>query len=160
MSWTKRQFIEAAFEEIGLAAYVFDLQPEQLESALRRLDSMLATWNAKGIRLGYPLPSTPGSSDLDEDSNVPDSANQAIILNLAIQLAPSFGKSIAPDTKLGAKDAYRGLLNISTRPVEMQLPGTMPSGAGNKSWQSNGDPFVYDPTDPLLAGEDGPIEFS
>jgi hypothetical protein len=42
MGYKKRQFISAAFEEIGLASYVFDLQPEQLESALRRLDAMIA----------------------------------------------------------------------------------------------------------------------
>mgnify|MGYP003525752305 CR=1 FL=1 len=55
MGWTKRQFVTQAFEEIGLAAYVFDLTPEQLQSALRRLDSMMASWNAKGIRLGYQI---------------------------------------------------------------------------------------------------------
>ena len=33
MSWTKRQYIVDAFEEIGLASYVYDLQPEQLQSA-------------------------------------------------------------------------------------------------------------------------------
>ena len=42
MGYTKRQFILAAFEEIGLAAYTFDLQPDQLESARRRLDAMIA----------------------------------------------------------------------------------------------------------------------
>ena len=75
MGYTKRQFISAAFEEIGLASYVFDLQPEQLESALRRLDAMMADWNAKGIRLGYPLPSSPQDSSLDEETLVPDSAS-------------------------------------------------------------------------------------
>ena len=52
MGWTKREYIEQAFEEIGLASYVFDLTPEQLQSALRKLDAMLAEWNAKGLRLG------------------------------------------------------------------------------------------------------------
>jgi hypothetical protein len=52
MSYSKRQFVEAAFEEIGLASYVFDLQPEQIDSACRRLDTMMAQWNAVGIRLG------------------------------------------------------------------------------------------------------------
>jgi len=74
MGYSKRQFVTAAFEEIGLASYVFDLNPEQMESALRRLDAMMADWNAKGIRLGYPLPSSPQNSDLDEQTNVPDSA--------------------------------------------------------------------------------------
>ena len=44
--WTKREFITQAFEEIGLAAYVFDLTPEQLNSALRRLDAMVGGWAA------------------------------------------------------------------------------------------------------------------
>ena len=30
MAYTKRDIVEQAFEEIGLASYVFDLQPQQL----------------------------------------------------------------------------------------------------------------------------------
>ena len=42
MGYSKRQFVAAAFEEIGLASYVFDLQPEQLQSALRyRIENIL-----------------------------------------------------------------------------------------------------------------------
>ena len=66
MGYSKRQFVAAAFEEIGLASYVFDLQTEQLQSAMRRIDAMMADWNGKGIRLGYPLPGSPQDSDLDE----------------------------------------------------------------------------------------------
>ena len=85
MGWTKRDIIEQAFDEIGLAGYVFDLQPQQLDSALRRLDNMMATWNGKGIRIGYALPSSPGSSDLDQESGVTDMAIEAMALNLAIR---------------------------------------------------------------------------
>lgn len=159
MGWTKRQFVTQAFEEIGLAAYVFDLNPEQLQSGLRRLDSMMATWNAKGIRLGYPLPSSPQDSDLDEQTNVPDSSNEAIYLNLALRFAPSFGKTPSVDTKATAKAAYDNLLSIAAMPMEMQLPGTLPVGAGNKPWNID-QPFVNPPVDPLLAGQDGEIQFN
>lgn len=98
MGWTKRQFITQAFEEIGLAAYVFDLTTEQLQSALRRMDAMVAGWNSNGIRIGYPLPSSPQDSDIDVDTGVPDFANEAIYLGLAVRLAPSFGKTVAPET--------------------------------------------------------------
>ena len=160
MGWTKRQFVTQAFEEIGLAAYVFDLTPEQLEGALRRLDSMMASWNAKGIRLGYPISSSPQSGDLDQPTDVPDSSNEAIFLNLAIRIAPGFGKSLSADTKSAAKSAYDTLLSIAAMPLEQQLPGTMPAGAGNKPWRVYDDPFLRKPVDPLLAGEDGPIEFN
>jgi len=159
MGWTKRQFVTQAFEEIGLAAYVFDLTPDQLQSALRRLDSMMASWNAKGIRLGYPIPSNPQDSDLDQETGVPDAANEAIYLNLGIRLAPGFGKVVSAETKLAAKMGYDTLLSRAAVPPEMQLPGTMPSGAGNKPWNID-NPFIEGPVEPLLAGEDGPIEFN
>ena len=125
MGYSKRQFVTAAFDEIGLASYVFDLTPEQLQSALRRLDAMMASWNALGIRLGYPLPSSPQFSDLDAQSEVPDSANEAIITNLAIKLAPSYGKQVMPDTKATAKETYNTLLSRAAMPMEQQMP--MPS---------------------------------
>ena len=160
MGYSKRQFVTAAFEEIGLASYVFDLQPEQLQSALRRLDSMMADWNGKGIRLGYPIPGSPQFSDLDEPSEVPDSANEAIITNLAIRIAPGYGKQVMPDTKATAKETYNTLLSRAAVPMEQQLPGTMPSGAGNKPWRVYDDPFLRPPVDPVLAGQDGPIQFN
>tara|TARA_R110000744_G_C19336636_1_gene559095 strand:- start:696 stop:1178 length:483 start_codon:yes stop_codon:yes gene_type:complete len=160
MGWTRRQFVEQAFEEIGYASYVYDLESEQLESAGRRLDAMIATWNGKGIRIGYPLPSSPECADLDAETNVPDYANEAIYVNLAIRIAPTVGKIIAVETKANAKATYNLLLQRAALPLEQQLPGTMPAGAGNKPWRNNESPFLREPTDPLLAGEDGPIEFS
>ncbi len=158
MGYSKRQFITAALSEIGLADYVFDLQPQDLESGLRRLDSMMAEWNAKGIRLGYPIPGSPQFSDINSPSEVPDSANEAIITNLAIRLAPSYGKQVMAETKVAAKNAYNTLLSRATLPAEQQLPGSMPSGAGNKPWRVYDDPFLRPPIDPVLAGQDGPIQ--
>ena len=155
MGWTKRQFVEAAFEEIGIASYSFDLMPEQLDSALRRLDAMLATWNARGLRLGYPLPSRPQNSDLDEDTNVPDSANEAIITNLAIRLAPGLGKAVSGETRGIASASYDSLLNSVAMPNEMSFPGTLPSGAGNRRRQSG--EFIIGPAAPVLAGGDGEV---
>jgi hypothetical protein len=157
MGWTKRQFVEQAFDEIGLAGYVFDLQPQQIQSALRRLDTMMATWNAQGIRLAYPLPSSPQDSDLDQETDVPDSAYEAIYTNLAIRIAPSFGKQVALEVKTSAKLAYNVLLQRATAPIEMQLPRTMPAGAGNKPWRID-DPFVAPPQDPVQTGPEGFLE--
>jgi hypothetical protein len=141
MGYSKRQFVAAAFEEIGLASYVFDLQPEQLQSAMRRIDAMMADWNGKGIRLGYPLPNSPQDSDLDEPTLVPDWANEAIITNGAVRLAPGYGKVVMPETKAVAKDSYNTLLQRATMPPEQQLPATMPAGAGNKPWRVYDNPF-------------------
>jgi hypothetical protein len=159
MGWSKRQFISQAMEEIGLASYVFDLQPEQLESALRRLDAMMAEWNGRGLRLGYPIPGSPQDSNLDEASGVPDNANEAIYLNLALRLAPSYGKQVSSQTMSAASRALSTVSLRLTTPPKMQLPGSMPAGAGNKPWRNNGSPFLDRPSVPLDAGDDGEITF-
>lgn len=159
MSWSKRQFVVQAFGEVGLASYVFDLQPEQLQSALRQMDSMMASWNAKGIRVGYPVPTSPENSDIDQETNVPDAANEAIYQNLALRIAPGYGKSVAQDLKIFAKQNYDTLLSRAAMPAEMQLPNTLPAGAGNKTWRNEDDPFIRPPVDSLLAGQDSAIDF-
>lgn len=157
MSYTKRQFVEAAYEEIGIASYNFDLDPEALQSALRRLDAMMAEWNAKGIRLAYPLPGSPQDSDLAELSTVPDSAIEAIITNLGIRLGPQLGKTLSLDTKFIAKQGYNTLLSRACYPPEMGLPTTMPIGAGNKPgrWSRT---FLNAPEPRLDAGDDSHID--
>jgi len=157
MSWSKRQFVEAAFAEIGYASYVYDLQPEQLDLALRRMDTMMATWNGKGIRVGYPIPISPENSSLDEETNVPDSANEAIITNLAVRIAPSIGKSIPTETRATARAGYVVLLQRASLPPEQQFPSMFPAGAGNKPWR-NDTAFLDPPTDALLVGRDSPLE--
>lgn len=159
MSYTKRDIVEQAFEEIGLASYVFDLQPQQLDSALRRLDMLMATWNARGLRLGYPLPSSPADSDLDQEINVPDSAFEAMYLNLAIRISGGFGKTVSPDTKAAAKRAYNEVVANAAQPIEMQLGNeTIPAGAGNKGWRYYNNPFLKEPDDPITVGSDGILD--
>lgn len=159
MGWTKRQFVVEALTDIGFASYIYDAQPELLESIRAKLDAMMATWNAKGIRIGYPIGNNPDSGGLDDATNVPDSANEAIYKNLAIRIAPSVGKTIPQELRQIAKEAYDALVIWAARPMEMQMPGTMPAGAGNKPWRSNNRPFLNPPVEPLLAGPDDEITF-
>jgi hypothetical protein len=155
MSWTKRQYVTAALEELGIASYVFDLDADQIEAAVRRLDSMMAEWNGRGIRIGYPLPDSPGSTDIDAEAGTPDSAHDAILTNLAIRLAPSYGKQVAVETKTTARHALNTLLARAAFPSEMQLPSSLPSGAGNK-----GQTFTPEPDEPITSGPDGTLPFA
>jgi len=158
MTYTIRQFVTSALEEIGLASYAYDMGPEQLASAAKRLNGMLAEWNAKGIRLGATLYGNPDDVDLDAASNVPDNANEAIITNLAIRIAPMYGKQVMQETRQNAKRAYDTMLLAFCQPIEMQL-SEMPSGAGNKPWQYD-DAYTPEASDPLNVGPDSPLEFN
>ena len=157
MGYTRRDFVNGALEEIGLASIAFDATADELVGAMRRLNAMMAEWNARGIRIGYPIPSGPNSGELDDETNVPDSAWEAVTLNLAIRIAPSYGKQVLPATMTGAKRAFNALLNLHAQPAEMQLP-VMPAGAGNKPWRWD-DAYTLGPTDRLTTGDDGLLEF-
>lgn len=162
MQATKRDYILAAFDEIGIASYVFDTQPEQLDAALRKLDAMMAEWNGRGIRIGYPLPSTPSESTLDEVCTVPDWAMQAIVANLGIRLAPSYGKQVSGDTRNAARMALNTVQARTTQLLEMQFPNKTPAGAGRKFWRTYNNPFLRPPQEQgvILAGEDGILEYN
>jgi len=142
MGWTKKQFAEKAFEKIGLAAYVYQLQPEQILSAVQDMDTMMASWNQNGVHVAYPMPSGPNDTNVDQQTGVPNAANLAIYMNLGVLIAPGFGKVLSQDFKSMAADAYSDLLNWALTPVrQMILPGRMPIGAGNKYWNSLSYPF-------------------
>ena len=156
MGWTKQDIINEAFNELGLGDYVFDLSSSQQQSALRRLDQMIAMWDAKSIRLGYPLPEGPsgvGSSSLTDETNLQDLHLNAVVLNLAVQIAPAFGKQVSIETKRAARDAYNTMLTLMTFPREMQMPQGMPRGAGYKEG-SHLDQRFFTTSDPLRAGDD------
>lgn len=145
MSWTKRQIIEQAFEEIGLAAYVFDLQPEQVESARRKLDNMVAVWSSSNIQIGFPIPSDADESDIDEETNAPDYVVDAMIYNLALRIATSYGKQISQDTRTFAKEAYDNMVRKSvSNPPSLKYNAFLPSGAGNKAYR---DAFILNKDD-------------
>jgi len=159
VSWTKRELVQNAFEEVGLASYAFDLQPEQFQAGLRRLDNMMATWNSRGLRIGYPLTDNPSGSDLDQDSNVTDEAIEAIVSNLAIRLAPMLGKTVSPDTKASARSAYMALLSRRSNVLEKRIDvNAVPAGAGTKYWRFNGDPFLSEEERGLTVGPDDVLD--
>jgi hypothetical protein len=158
MSWTKRQLIESAFIEAGLAAFAFDLTPAQLLAACRQLDNLMTAWDADGIKLGYAFTLNPDNSEPDTPSNVPPFANDAVVQNLAVRIGPAFGKMISPETKDAAS---RRLSSLSMRfavPNVMKVPGGTYLGQGNKTDFSY---FTPDPDMSPLSVDDvtGQLDF-
>lgn len=159
MGWTKRELVAEALGEVGLANFEFDTTPDEQQMVLRRLDTMMATWEARGVRVGYRFPASPGASELDDDAGLPDSATETVYLNLAIRIAPSFGKTVSAETKKNARDGWDLLLVVVAQPIEQQLPSTLPRGAGRKPWRTQNQPFFPQPsTDPLVVDQGGDLD--
>jgi hypothetical protein len=160
--WTKRKVIEKAFSEIGLASYVFDVTPEEMEDCLQRMDTMLAEWETLGIRLGYNLPADPDGSDEDDPSGLPDTAIRAVYTNLGISIAPTFGKVVSIETKSAARQGFNAVMSKFSVIPEQSLPSTLPIGQGNKWYRGNTayGPFFRPVRDRLTSGEDAPLDLN
>lgn len=70
--------------------------------------------------------------NIDEEIQTSLNNNEALVLNLAVRLAPAYGKSLSPDTKATAKLLYDQLLIEAAMPYEQQFVRTLPLGAGFK----------------------------
>lgn len=133
MSWTKKQVIEQAFAEIGIASYTFDTTAAERENSLRILDTMMAQWTTRGIVFDpvYPATTDPGDGNIDDETNAPDDAVAPMYTNLALRLAPGFGKTPSNQTKKDAAAGYSLLAQAITIPT-VQMVG-MIRGAGAKT---------------------------
>lgn len=162
MSWTKRQIVTEAFGELALAGFDFDLQPEELDAGLRRLDTMMATWAGLGIQVGYSMATSPDDSDLDQDSGLAMIAVEAVYMSLACKLAASKGKALPTSTTRATKQAYDSLIvTVAKSQVQQQqLAAGTPRGAGRKPWRSI-NPYVSTPdTSPLHSSDGTGLDFT
>lgn len=132
MPWTKLDIIKQAYSEIGKSSFDFEISPEEMQSALRQLDAMMASWGgAYGIRVGYAGGN--GFGDLSADVLVPDWATEALYLNLAIRLAPSFGKTVSPHTLATASKSLAGVQARTVKPGRVILRGYGGAGLGGRN---------------------------
>lgn len=160
MGWTKRQLIESAFDEMAMAGYVFDIQPEEMTAALQKLDAMVGNWYAEGLRLGYAATVDPKNSDPDQDSGLPEAANEPVYLNLAKRLAPSYGKTMSRETLTAAKEGLDRLRAAALRnPPRMQYPRMTPAGAGNRGFGVRRT-YLPPPCHPLTDGTDDVLDIT
>lgn len=133
MSYTKRQIIKDAFEEIGLGAYAYTLQPEDWQTALRRLSTLLASWRGYGAITDFPSTDTPSDDDLDADSEVPVDALRGVVCGLAVDLASGYGKQVSPTTMTAAEGGRKLMIAKNTFvPQKLADRGAVPAGAGHK----------------------------
>jgi hypothetical protein len=131
---TKRQLVDMAYEECALAGYEFDVSPEELQSALRRLDALMAEWKVQGIDIGYNAPAAFGQGQLSDWSGIPDWAANTAAMWLALRIAPRMNKGMGAEARQ-ARAAGMVALRAKTQVVPaMALRPWTPYGAANKYW--------------------------
>lgn len=96
---------------------------------IRRLNQMMALWEAEGKNLGYIPVGT-----VTDVLTVPDAAILSIVNNLAIHMAPSFGATVPVEIAALAMMGLATIDKITAKEVimdmDLQLPADWP-GAFN-----------------------------
>lgn len=120
-----------AAQQLGASSIINPIAPESENAVFSRLLQMLNRWISKDINLGdsFILPISI-NAEMGNDADT----DQAIIDNLAVFIAPILQKTANRDLKVNAYDAYQDLLVSAVQRPEQPYPGSMPRGAGRRSW--------------------------
>lgn len=127
---TKQEIIDHALELLAIASYEFELSANERQSCLNFLDRMMAEWDSRGIRVGYALSGNGQSSSTADQSGLSDWAITPVAANLAMRVAPMFGKAISNDVANIAKTGLESIELTTYSPPPMIYPPTAPRGQG------------------------------
>ena len=86
------KIVRRALLKINATAATQAIKPHDMADAIDSLNAMVRRWEANGITLGWVPVENPA-----DDMPSPDEAEEAIIYNLAIRLAPDFGATVPPE---------------------------------------------------------------
>ncbi len=140
---TKNEIVLESLEELRISGLTVKPSPEEIVSAIKRLDNMVLGWQNKGLCLGY-IPIDDSGIDPEQNSGLLESDKHAVVINLAKALCPMYGAPLHPDTRAEAKASYLGL--FSSELTMRESNPYIPNGAGKS--------FGYYYTDRYQAQED------
>tara|TARA_R110000782_G_C14819205_1_gene413832 strand:+ start:33890 stop:34336 length:447 start_codon:yes stop_codon:yes gene_type:complete len=129
---TGTDIVQKALKKIGAHSIAAPAASETVVEGADALNSMLQTWTSQGIVLGIVPLDAPG-----DELGEPNDATNAIISNLALELAPNFDNGklvVSPTLEKNAKrdyNAVKNLYQVCTIPDKV-VSSTLPRGAGNK----------------------------
>ena len=102
------------------------ITPEEAEDGLVSLNDMMNEWNVDGINIGYET-----LDSVEEQLHVTLGSVGAIKSNLAIYIAPEYGRVVSDSLETRAKRSKRSL-RASIPLNQSQYPDTLPIGSGNE----------------------------
>ena len=141
----KRQIIELAFSECGMAGYEFGRTPEEVSDALLKLNAMMAEWKGmRGIDLGYIQPNY-GVGKPDTLSGIPNDTLNVVASYLALRIAPMMGAQLSTEAKANLARSLSLLEAHYAAIVPMPHDPFTPRGMGVGQGRLLG-PFVTDPS--------------
>jgi len=128
MSHLKGDTINSAYSRMRISGITAQPTPEDLETALERMEGMAARWFEKNINAGYNFEDEP---DPNTPTGLGAGKRDAYASNLAMLLLSDFGKAPHPGLVREASTTFSDLSASTADPREVNYPQRQPRGRGN-----------------------------
>jgi hypothetical protein len=120
---TASEVITAALGQTLTRAGDIPLEANETAQGIFQLNNMMASWS---LALGYTK-----VTSMSDTITTPDYAIDAMVQNLAIRIAPSFGGMVDADLRENARQSKKDMLRQAVRIGPAKMPSTLPRGTGN-----------------------------
>jgi len=132
---TVTEIVTGALQLLEIRTAESAITADEAEDGLTALNDMMNEWNVDGINIGYET-----LDDVEDEVFVTLGSIGAIKSNLAIYIAPEYGRIVTPGLEVRALRSKRSL-RASIPLNQSQYPDTLPIGSGNEdnNFTPNGD---------------------
>jgi hypothetical protein len=134
--------LDDALAEILVNPSEAPLESDEVQSAIRALNRMVNAWN---FAIGWT-----NVENVSDELTVIAAAEEALVKNLAIRLAPQFDGFVSQDLRSQAAGSLASLRRIVIRVDPASYPSRLPTGSGNHH-----QPTYYPLSDAEIVQEDG-----
>lgn len=146
----KSDVINGAYGQLRISGLTVNPTPEDITTALKRLENMAAEFDARNICTSFNIQDAPDPSDL---TNVEQMFWHMLETNLALRLAPDFGKEVPGILLAQASQSLSAASSViaSNDKRFVQAPHRMPIGSGNTLRYNKYQRFHREPQLPPIA---------
>lgn len=127
MAKTKVELIIGAYEVLRISGLTMSATPDEISLGLDELEGMMNEFEARNICSSYVFENEP---QLNTNANVQLAYQKAIEYNLALRLAPYFGKELTAGLMRIAIASLSTWSSASSITRQIRNPNRMPRGSG------------------------------
>lgn len=125
---TKIELLDRAYSKLRISGITVNPSPGDIEIALDEMECMLAEWDLVNVCLGYQFEDEP---EPNAESGLIRGYENAVQVNLAVRMAPEFGKNIPAELMMQASQSYSKVSSAVAVVKQTPYPQRQPVGEAN-----------------------------
>ena len=128
MSQTAEFTITRAFSIAKIKKDNIDIEPNEMNDGISTYNNLIAQLQIDGVTFGASK-----VDDKEDDTEVPDWAQEMIETQIAIRLADEFNRPVTSVLAARTSRALKAVMRMVRRQRQSAFPNTLPVGSGNYS---------------------------